>query len=121
MSVWFPAPTASGPLYELRRARGLSRRELAELSGVALATISRIERSVGGPPNRSTLLALGLALDVSTELLSRTSIDPHNGQPVAVAATATGDQDGQSLQRAGDPRRYERRHMVRGVAEELPT
>jgi transcriptional regulator with XRE-family HTH domain len=61
---WFPAPTASGPLYGARRERGLSRRQLAELSGVALATISRIERGIGGPPHRSTLLALALALGV---------------------------------------------------------
>jgi transcriptional regulator with XRE-family HTH domain len=67
---WFmPAPAASGPLYELRRDRGLSRRELAERSGVALRTIARIERGDGGPPYRSTLLALARALGVSTEAL----------------------------------------------------
>lgn len=64
-TVWFPSPTASGALYELRRERGLSRRQLAARSGVALATIARIERGIGGAPYRSTLLALALALDVS--------------------------------------------------------
>jgi len=68
-TIWFPSPTAAGPLYELRRERGLSRRQLAARSGVALATISRIERGVGGPPYRSTLLALALALGACLDQL----------------------------------------------------
>ncbi len=72
-TVWFPAPTASGPLYELRRERGLSRRELAELSGVTVRTIARIERGVGGPSRRSTLLALALALDAPVDALLSSS------------------------------------------------
>lgn len=60
---WFmPSPAASGPIYELRCERGLSRRELAELSGVALATIGRIERGESSRPHRSTLQALAEAL-----------------------------------------------------------
>jgi transcriptional regulator with XRE-family HTH domain len=66
-TVWFPAPTASGPLYEIRRQRGLSRRQLSERSGVAVRTIARLERSVDGQPYRSTLAALAHALGVQTE------------------------------------------------------
>jgi transcriptional regulator with XRE-family HTH domain len=69
-TIWFPAPAASGPLYELRRERMLSRRQLADRSGVALRTIARIELGEGGPPMRSTLAALAAALDVPTEALS---------------------------------------------------
>lgn len=63
-TVWFPAPTASGALYEHRRRRGLSRPQLAAASGVSIRTLARLERGEGGPPMRVTLEALADALDV---------------------------------------------------------
>lgn len=69
--VWFPAPTADGPLYEARRERGLSRPQLAERAGVNVRTIARIERGEGGPPMRSTLEALARALGISPDALGK--------------------------------------------------
>jgi transcriptional regulator with XRE-family HTH domain len=49
-------------------ARGLTQRELADLSGVRQADISRIERGAGNP-TESTLQRLAAALDRRLELV----------------------------------------------------
>ena len=72
---WTPAPLASGPLYDARRRQRLSRRQLAERSGVSLRTIKRIELGDGGPEYPATRLALSLALGVSVEDLNADEAD----------------------------------------------
>jgi len=53
---------------DARVARGLSQRELSDLSGVRQADISRIERGAGNP-TESTLQRLASALEKSLELV----------------------------------------------------
>lgn len=53
---------------DARVARGLTQRELADLSGVRQADISRIERGAGNP-TESTLQRLAAALDRRLELV----------------------------------------------------
>jgi len=54
--------------HDARVARGLTQRELADLSGVRQADISRIERGAGNP-TESTLQRLAAALDRRLELV----------------------------------------------------
>lgn len=72
---WTPAPLASGPLYETRRRQRLSRRQLAERSGVSLRTIKRIELGDGGPEYPATRLALAMALGVRVDELRPAATD----------------------------------------------
>jgi transcriptional regulator with XRE-family HTH domain len=61
---------------EQRKARGLSQRELAELTGTTQSAIARLE-SGGRPPRIDTLLRIADALDCTlvVELQPRTTID----------------------------------------------
>jgi ribosome-binding protein aMBF1 (putative translation factor) len=59
-----------------RAARGLSQRELAELTGTTQSAIARLE-SGGRPPRIDTLLRIANALDctLAVELRPRTNVD----------------------------------------------
>ena len=59
-------------IYSARKARNLRQSDLAELSGVAQADISRIERGLGNP-TRDTLLKIADALDVRIAVVPRHS------------------------------------------------
>ena len=70
---------------EQRRARGLSQRELAELTGTTQSAIARLE-SGGRPPRIDTLQRIANALDceLAVELRPRTVVqgaegDEHTG------------------------------------------
>lgn len=56
---------------DLRRARGLTQMQLAELSGVPQGQISRIECAVGVNPTQKTLLKLARALDADLCIVPR--------------------------------------------------
>jgi ribosome-binding protein aMBF1 (putative translation factor) len=58
---WFFAQIA-GQVAARRTARGLSQRELAELTGTTQSAIARLERG-GRPPRIDTLLRIAEALD----------------------------------------------------------
>ena len=58
---WFFAHIAE-QVTEQRRARGLSQKELAELTGTTQSAIARLE-SGGRPPRIDTLLRIAEALD----------------------------------------------------------
>jgi transcriptional regulator with XRE-family HTH domain len=58
---WFFARIAD-QVAEQRRARGLSQKELAELTGTTQSAIARLE-SGGRPPRIDTLLGIAEALD----------------------------------------------------------
>jgi predicted transcriptional regulator len=58
---WFFAQIAA-EVAERRNARGLSQRELAELTGTTQSAIARLERG-GRPPRIDTLLRIAEALD----------------------------------------------------------
>lgn len=63
-----PEPqTLALTLQRLRTARGLTQDELAERSGVAVRTISDVERGVSRYPHRDTLRLLGAALELSDD------------------------------------------------------
>jgi len=68
---WFFAQIA-GQVAERRNARGLSQRELAELTGTTQSAIARLERG-GRPPRIDTLLRIAEALDcdLHVELVPR--------------------------------------------------
>jgi ribosome-binding protein aMBF1 (putative translation factor) len=64
----FEAAIALGLQYrDVRVARGLTQRQLAELTGVRQADISRIERGAGNP-TEATLQRLAAALDCQLAL-----------------------------------------------------
>jgi transcriptional regulator with XRE-family HTH domain len=69
---WFFARIAE-QVIEQRRARGLSQKELAELTGTTQSAIARLE-SGGRPPRIDTLLRIAEALDCEliVELRPRT-------------------------------------------------
>jgi ribosome-binding protein aMBF1 (putative translation factor) len=58
---WFFAQIA-GQVSDQRQARGLSQRQLAELTGTTQSAIARLERG-GRPPRIDTLLKIAEALD----------------------------------------------------------
>jgi len=70
---WFFARIAE-QVVEHRRARGLSQKELAELTGTTQSAIARLE-SGGRPPRIDTLLRIAEALDCEliVELRPRTT------------------------------------------------
>ena len=57
-------------LYELRTERGLSLPQLAQLSGVSVATLNHIENDVSDP-RLSTVVAIAWALDVDINQMFR--------------------------------------------------
>lgn len=61
---------------EARQARGLTQRQLSEITGVAQADISRIERGAGNP-TEATLQRLAEALGRKLELVA--ALPPHSG------------------------------------------
>jgi transcriptional regulator with XRE-family HTH domain len=69
---WFFARIAD-QVTEQRRARGLSQKELAELTGTTQSAIARLE-SGGRPPRIDTLLGIAEALDceLAVDLRPRT-------------------------------------------------
>ena len=69
---WFFARIAE-QVAEQRKARGLSQKELAELTGTTQSAIARLE-SGGRPPRIDTLLRIAEALDceLSVDLRPRT-------------------------------------------------
>jgi ribosome-binding protein aMBF1 (putative translation factor) len=71
---WFFAAIAD-QVAEQRRARGLSQRELAELTDTTQSAIARLE-SGGRPPRIDTLLRIANALDceLAVELRPRTKL-----------------------------------------------
>ena len=72
---WFFAQIAA-QVAEQRNARGLSQKELAELTGTTQSAIARLE-SGGRPPRIDTLLRIADALDCSlaVELRPRTQVE----------------------------------------------
>jgi transcriptional regulator with XRE-family HTH domain len=70
---WFFARIAD-QVAEQRRARGLSQKELAELTGTTQSAIARLE-SGGRPPRIDTLLGIAEALDcdLTVDLRPRSS------------------------------------------------
>jgi DNA-binding XRE family transcriptional regulator len=68
---WFFAQIADQVATQ-RQARGLSQRQLAELTGTTQSAIARLERG-GRPPRIDTLLRIAEALDcdLSVQLTSR--------------------------------------------------
>jgi transcriptional regulator with XRE-family HTH domain len=71
---WLFAQIASA-VADQRRGRGLSQRELAELTGTTQSAIARLERG-GRPPRIDTLLRIAEALDCQlvVELRPRTRV-----------------------------------------------
>ncbi len=72
---WFYAAIAAA-VAEQRRARGLSQRELAQLTGTTQSAIARLEGG-GRAPRLDTLLRVANALDCAlvVELRPRTTIE----------------------------------------------
>ncbi len=65
----FEAAIALGlQFHDARESRGLTQRELSDLSGVRQGDISRIERGAGNP-TESTLQRLAAALERNLELV----------------------------------------------------
>jgi transcriptional regulator with XRE-family HTH domain len=111
---WTPAPLASGPLYAARRRQRLTRRELAERSGVSLRTIKRIELGDGGPEYPATRLALALALGVEV-----TDLQAAPGSTSGSARSTTGRPDADRT-RAGRIPASERLPVERRVTGAQP-
>lgn len=65
---FIPQMTVGDRVRILRRVLNLEQGELAEISGVGLATIGRIE-SGQGTPRRATLIAIAVATGVNREWL----------------------------------------------------
>ncbi|GGT31076.1 helix-turn-helix domain-containing protein [Nonomuraea spiralis] len=97
----------AGNLRRTRLTRGLSVRELAELTGVSKALISQIERGVANP-TIEVLTRLAGALELTFAELTRTHLAAPEvlrrgeGMPMAV-----GDTTVRSLFAAADRRRFE--------------
>lgn len=62
-------------LAEARHAAGLTRRRLAELSGVSVHTIAKIEQSAVTDPGFTVVATLADVLGVSLDLLHRRATD----------------------------------------------
>jgi DNA-binding XRE family transcriptional regulator len=58
-------------LRQLRRQNGLSQEKLADLAGVSLTTVSRLERQSPAPCRSWTLARLALALGEQQDTLAR--------------------------------------------------
>ena len=74
---WFFARIAA-QVAEHRLARGLSQRELAELTGTTQSAIARLERG-GRPPRIDTLLRIAAALDCELVVELRPRADSDGG------------------------------------------
>jgi XRE family transcriptional regulator, regulator of sulfur utilization len=75
-------------LFELRRARGWTQKQLAARSGVQQSELSRIERGEGNPTFR-TLSALARALDVRLDFVDALVSEDAGARRLAVAAKRT--------------------------------
>src|ERR687894_1610385 len=71
---WFFASIAD-QVSEQRAARGLSQRELAQLTGTTQSAIARLERG-GRPPRIDTLLRIAQALDCQLVVELRPRTEP---------------------------------------------
>ncbi|HLK73506.1 MAG TPA: helix-turn-helix transcriptional regulator [Streptosporangiaceae bacterium] len=65
-------PSTGDRIRGIRKRRGLTQRDLARASGVALATIRNIEQDPGAAPRAETLHRLAVALKVRTTALMTT-------------------------------------------------
>lgn len=74
----------SGRLRQIRREKGLTQKQLEELSGVPQNTISRIEIGTIKVITTPTLIALARALNVTTDYLLGMDNESHL-QPAALA------------------------------------
>jgi transcriptional regulator with XRE-family HTH domain len=83
----------------LREKRGLSQQELADLVGVHLSQLSRLERGTS-LPSAETVLALARALRATTDALLR------------------GDRDGEELIEFGNIRLYEKFRLLDKLPKE---
>lgn len=86
----------------LRNDLWLSQTELAEKSGVAVHTISRMETGVHEYPRRSTIFAVAEALGVRPESLLRREDESGSGHPLPPPQEPPGeDSQGGSSRRTG--------------------
>lgn len=74
-------PSFAERLKELRQARGWTQDELAAVSGVTQAQISRLEAGVQLDPRASTLERLADAFDMTLDVLVGRSAPAQVGQP----------------------------------------
>lgn len=86
-------------LKALREKRGLSQQELADLVGVHLSQLSRLERGTSFP-SAETVLALGRALRATTDALLR------------------GDKSGEEPLQIENVRLFERFRTLEGIGRE---
>lgn len=86
-------------LKEMREERSLSQQELADMIGIHLSQLGRIERNLN-TPSVETVLALAYALRVSTDAL------------------LTGDQNGQQDPEIKNLKLFERFRVLEGLAKD---
>lgn len=92
-------------LQKLRKKRGHTLKELAELTGLSDAQISRIENGLRGAPKRANIKKLEIALDVPTDsLLEKAGL---------IKKVDSAFDDVAMLAGALDPKFYENDHEVR--------
>jgi len=75
----------SGRLRQIRREKGLTQKQLEELSGVPQNTISRIEIGTIKVITTPTLIALARALEVTTDYLLGLDDTETETEPAALA------------------------------------
>lgn len=64
-----PVPTFGGRIRDLRRAAGLSQREVAARIGIDFTYLSKLENDHGEPPGEATIRGLADVFDVKSEEL----------------------------------------------------
>lgn len=79
----------SGRLRQIRREKGLTQKQLEELSGVPQNTISRIEIGTIKVITTPTLIALARALEVTTDYLLGMDDAESDTQPTGLAMVGT--------------------------------
>ena len=67
-------------LVRLRRARGFSQEELARRSGLATATVAKLEEGRSADPRTSTLAKLASGLDCPIQALVATTSESRSSQ-----------------------------------------
>lgn len=77
-------------LREVREQRGLTRAELAEASGVAAATVAKIEQKRTVDPGFFTIAALGRTLGIDLQQLVHLTDPPLASRGLGVAAVSVG-------------------------------
>lgn len=75
--------TESIQLLVARRQRRLTQSQLAELAGVSVPTIYRLERGVSGAPGVDTLRRIAVALDSTPEALFPELLGTSQSSPAA--------------------------------------